>query len=240
MSYILEALRKADQERSAGSVPDLEAVHETSTPRSGSSRWVWVLAVILAVNALVLAVLLYDRGDEPAPVVEGSQTPEKKALREPPPPPPAVVLSRPATRAPPPAVTANKPAPVAAPAPVPKPVPKPAAAPVAPPPVASAPPVAAPPVPKVQPPAAPQPAAPPETDSGVPYLEDMSLEFRGSFDMPRLDVHVYDSDPQRRFLLADLKKYREGDTLANGAVIEEILSEGVRMFYRGTRFIYRK
>ena len=45
--------------------------------------------------------------------------------------------------------------------------------------------------------------------------------------MPRLDVHVYDSDPQRRFLLADLKKYREGDTLANGAVIEEILPEHV-------------
>ena len=94
MSYILEALRKADQERSAGSVPDLEAVHETSTPRSGSSRWVWVLAVILAVNALVLAVLLYDRGDEPAPVVEGSQPPEKKALREPPPPPPVSLAPR--------------------------------------------------------------------------------------------------------------------------------------------------
>ena len=216
MSYILEALRKADQERSAGSVPDLEAVHETSSPTSGSSRWIWVLGVILAVNALVLAVLLYDRRDEPAPVVEVSPPPEKQAVREPPPP----------------AVAVNKPAPVAAPAP--KPVSKPAAAPVAPSPVASAPPVAAKPVSKVQ------PAAAPDTGSGVPYLEDMSLEFRGSFDMPRLDVHVYDSDPQRRFLLIELKKYREGDTLASGAVIEEILPEGVRMFYRGTRFIYRK
>lgn len=239
MSYILEALRKADQERSAGSVPDLEAVHETSSPTSGSSRWVWALGVILAVNALVFAVLLYDRRDEPAPVAEVSPPPEKKAVREPPPPPPAVVLSRPAPRAPPPAVTANKPAPVAAPAQ--KPVPKPAAAPVAPSPVASAPPVAATPVPKVQPAASSQPAAvPAEKESGVPFLEDMSLEFRGSFDMPRLDVHVYDSDPQRRFLLIELKKYREGDTLASGAVIEEILPEGVRMFYRGTRFIYRK
>ena len=98
MSYILEALRKADQERSAGSVPDLEAVHETSSPTSGSSRWIWVLGVILAVNALVLAVLLYDRRDEPAPVVEVSPPPEKQAVREPPPPPPAEVLSRPAPR----------------------------------------------------------------------------------------------------------------------------------------------
>ena len=237
MSYILEALRKADQERSAGSVPDLEAVHETSGPTGGSSRWVWVLGVILAVNALVLAVLLYDGRDEPATIIEASPPPEKPAVREPPPPPPAVVLSQPVPRAPPPAVTANRPAPVAAP--VPKPVPEPVAAPVAPSPVASATPVVAAPVPEVPPTATSQPAAH-ETESEVPFLDDMSLEFRSGFDVPRLDVHVYDSDPQRRFLLIELKKYREGDTLANGAVIEEILPDGVRMHYRGTRFIYRK
>jgi len=74
----------------------------------------------------------------------------------------------------------------------------------------------------------------------VPLWEDLSLEFRGGFDMPRLDVHVYDSDPQRRFLLIELKKYREGDTLANGAQIEEILPDGIQLYYQGTRFIYRK
>ena len=58
MSYILEALRKADQERSAGSVPDLEAVHESSAGTGSSLRWIWILAVILVLNGLLLAGLL--------------------------------------------------------------------------------------------------------------------------------------------------------------------------------------
>jgi general secretion pathway protein B len=84
------------------------------------------------------------------------------------------------------------------------------------------------------------PQSPAERGDGVPYWEDLSLEFRSDFDPPRLDVHVYDSNPQRRFLLIELKKYREGDTLANGALIEEIQPDGILVFYRGTRFIYRK
>ena len=45
MSYILDALRKADQERLAGSVPDLEADHESSRATGRSNRWVWLLAI---------------------------------------------------------------------------------------------------------------------------------------------------------------------------------------------------
>ena len=265
MSYILEALRKADQERSAGSVPDLEAVHE-STSQSGSSyRWIWILGVILALNGMLLAViLLRDGHDEPAPVVEDSPAPpQRKIVREPPAPPPAVVVSRPAPRAPPPAVTARKPVTVAATPPVqaraPSPVPPvvPIAregvagiTPVSPPPApevsrradsqAITPPVSTPTVPQASRSVPPQPAAPSGSDSGIPYWDDMSLEFRSGLSMPRLDVHVYDSNPQRRFLLVELKKYREGDTLTNGAVVEEILPDGIQLFYRGTRFVYRK
>ena len=265
MSYILEALRKADQERSAGSVPDLEAVHESSGGEGGSYRWIWILGIILAVNGLLLAVLLLRSGhDETTPVVEADTPPPQKTVAsEPPVPPPAVVLSRPAPRAPPPAVTVKKPRPVAAPPSVQVHAPS-AARPVTPlarqaevsvPPVSrsgspdvSRPAASQPVTPAVPPQPAPQasrrispqPAASAETDSGVPYWSDMSLEFRSGLTMPRLDVHVYDSNPQRRFLLVELKKYREGDTLTNGAVVEEILSDGVRLFYRGARFIYRK
>jgi general secretion pathway protein B len=251
MSYILEALRKADQERSAGSVPDLEAVHESSGQEAGSGRWIWILGVFLLANALLLAVLLLRDGqNEPAPVVEaGSPAPQTKAVSESPAPPPAVVVSRPAPRAPPPAVTVKRPAP--------SPV-SPPAVPVASGRVASATPVAPPPAPELSRRVAPQPVSPPpaapqvsrsappqpvasaDTDSGIPYWDDMSLEFRSGLSMPRLDVHVYDSNPQRRFLLLELKKYREGDTLTNGAVVEEILPDGVQLFYRGTRFVYRK
>jgi general secretion pathway protein B len=53
-------------------------------------------------------------------------------------------------------------------------------------------------------------------------------------------VHVYDSDPKRRFVLIDLQKYRQGDRLQSGALLEEILPDGIQLLYQGTQFIYRK
>mgnify|MGYP001817440544 CR=1 FL=1 len=57
----------------------------------------------------------------------------------------------------------------------------------------------------------------------------MSLEFRSGLSMPRLDVPVYESKPQRRFLQVELKKYREGDTLTKGAVFEEHLPDCIHL-----------
>ena len=238
MSYILEALRKADQERSAGSVPDLEAVHESSVRTAGSSRWVWILGAVLALNGLLLAVLLLrDGGTEKEAVVEAGPPAVKTTVSEVPVSPPPAVISQPVPRAPPPAVIVKQPAPapapVAAPAP---PAPAVSTAPVVRQPVTPTP--AREPEPEAVRFATPPPAVVPQ--GGVPYWDDMTLEFRSGLDMPRLDVHVYDSDPQRRFLLMELKKYREGDTLSNGAVVEEILPEGVRLSYQGSRFVYRK
>lgn len=86
--------------------------------------------------------------------------------------------------------------------------------------------------------APPAPAEPAQQD--LRDWEDLSLEFRSGLDMPRLDVHVYDTDPQRRFVLIELRKYRAGDRLDSGAVIEEILPDGLQLSYQGTRFRYRK
>ena len=54
--------------------------------------------------------------------------------------------------------------------------------------------------------------------------------------MPPIDVHVYSEDPGRRFILMELQKYREGETLGNGAVLEEILPESIQLYYQGRRF----
>jgi general secretion pathway protein B len=103
---------------------------------------------------------------------------------------------------------------------------RPAPAPVVP----GAPPVVVPPAPQsVQ-----------ATPSGVPSWDDLSLEFRSGFTLPRIDVHVYAENPARRFILVDLEKYREGDTLASGAVVEKILPEGVQLYYQGTKFIVER
>ena len=74
----------------------------------------------------------------------------------------------------------------------------------------------------------------------MPAWDELSLEFRSQFSLPHLDVHVYADEPRRRFILVDLQKYREGDTLENGAVLEEILSDSIQLNYEGTRFRMEK
>ena len=66
MSYILEALKKADRERNLGDVPDLETAHWGVRKPSRASHWPWVVVVLLIFNAGLLVYLL-GRGtaDEP-------------------------------------------------------------------------------------------------------------------------------------------------------------------------------
>ena len=80
----------------------------------------------------------------------------------------------------------------------------------------------------------------PVTTSSVPEWNDLSLEFRSGFNLPRIDVHVYSDNPGKRFVLVDLQKFREGETLASGAVLEEILPGSIQLFYQGTRFRVEK
>jgi general secretion pathway protein B len=74
----------------------------------------------------------------------------------------------------------------------------------------------------------------------VPEWSDLSLEFRSGFTLPHLDVHVYSDNPEKRFILVDLQKFREGDTLGSGAVLEEILPGSIQLYYQGTRFRVEK
>ena len=226
MSYILDALKKADQERTLGDVPDLEATHWGERRRKRSYRWVWIVAALLLVNG-VLVYLLLGRDDTgtadvarlsgardtvpvtPVPRIETAAVPPSREIaypREPVYVPPVAPLRRPA--------------------PVPSRVQQMPSAPSA---VVEVPPFYAPP-----------PAPPPAVVSGVPEWNDLSLEFRSGLTLPRIDVHVYSDDPGRRFILVDLQKYREGEALDNGAVLEEILPGGIQLYYQGTRFLVDK
>jgi general secretion pathway protein B len=69
---------------------------------------------------------------------------------------------------------------------------------------------------------------------------ELSQDFRNRLDLPRLDVHVYSEEPQKRFILVNLEKYREGERLASGLVLEEVLPDGMVMSYQGKRFRVEK
>lgn len=51
MSYILDAIKKADQKRELGTVPDVHTIHEAPLAEARRPRWLYWLAAILLVNA---------------------------------------------------------------------------------------------------------------------------------------------------------------------------------------------
>lgn len=216
MSYILDALRKADRERNLGEVPDLEASHWGVRRQARSQRWIWIVGALLVFNGLLVAYVLFDRGarDTTTDVVAGSQTaPVQRPL-----------VPVPRQRVEPPPARARQPVPVR------KPPPQPPAR-------AQAPAPSFTPAPKVQtaPPAS-QPAVDATGEFKLQEWRDLPLEFRSRFTLPRIDVHVFAEDPGRRFIMADLKKYREGETMDNGAVLERIHPGSIQLNYEGTRF----
>jgi general secretion pathway protein B len=242
MSYILEALKKADRERTAGNVPDLETVHRHEPAPRKSYRWLWILAALFIFNGLLVTLLAtrHDAGvveDVPgrrdAPDTPGSASPETARSR-----PPAE--TGPLVRKPPPKVVRTAPQPqersqVAVTRPA-SPLIQPASVQDQ---LAEPPAGVESPAPADVPSSAPLGASAPEPGE-IPEWDELSLDFRSGFSMPRMDVHVYDTDPQRRFVLVDLQKYREGEQLPNGAMIEAILPDGIQLSYQGTRFHYAK
>jgi general secretion pathway protein B len=52
-----------------------------------------------------------------------------------------------------------------------------------------------------------------------------------------LDLHVYADRPQDRFVMINMHRLGEGDSLPSGAQVEAIRPDGVVMTYHGTRFL---
>ncbi|RDH82220.1 MAG: hypothetical protein DIZ78_17575 [endosymbiont of Escarpia spicata] len=76
----------------------------------------------------------------------------------------------------------------------------------------------------------PVPQVPPKSISELPpgFVENLP-EFN-------IDVHIYNDQPKRRYVLINLEKYREGDYLAAGPLLSEILPDGVVLEHMGERF----
>ena len=52
----------------------------------------------------------------------------------------------------------------------------------------------------------------------------------------RLDLHVYDSDPVKRFVFINMRKLREGESLPEGVRLDAITPTGARLSFRGQQF----
>lgn len=72
---------------------------------------------------------------------------------------------------------------------------------------------------------------------GLPTREEAIA--RGVGDIPelRLDMHVYAANSAQRFVLINMQRMREGDALPNGVRVERITEDGAEMSWRGNRFL---
>ena len=230
MSLILDALRKSEHERQREAGAALSVVPE-SGPARRAPRWMPVLVVLLALNAVVLALVLLR---EPSPGAEPPTPPAATPERA------AAASAQPAAVTPPaatPAPTETEPAGTALelPAKPPRAEVRPLTTELPTPGTADRP---APPQPTATGAAtAPAPAQQAEADARLPRFADLVV--RGDLNVPHmhLDIHVYSGDPAQRFVFINMQRYNEGEATAEGPSVERIVPDGVVMSHRGQRFL---
>jgi general secretion pathway protein B len=224
MSYILEALKKAQAERALGSAPTLHAMplHPTVPPtnRSGAaSLWVGLLVGLLVAGAAWMVWRSSDSDTKPQPV----QT--------------AAAAAAPAPKLAPMPAMPNKPEAAATVAPMPATLPAPTSAATAPTP-AVAPPVRAPsntPEPAAVLAQAPA-AAPAPPEEILPTLRELPEAIARAVPPVSIGGYIYTKNPADRLLLVDKVLRHEGEELAPGLVLEKLLPKAAVMNYKGYRY----
>lgn len=215
MSYILDALRKADAQRERDSSRGIHA-HPTPLGTSGANHgwrttWLWAGAAVVAVAGAGAWFITRDKPAGtplPAPLVAAAPQP----VPLPPPAPSAEI--RPAPPVPKPVVDA---APAIVPPARPRTeMPVPHQGGMAPPPQVPAP---------VQSPTA-TPAGAPAAVAGLPP------------EAPRVAISggVYSPDPAQRMLIVGGQVFNEGSEIAPGLTIEEIKPRAAVLKFRGARY----
>ena len=71
----------------------------------------------------------------------------------------------------------------------------------------------------------------------LPSISEINLTGQEALPDLHLDVHVYATKPAERFVYINMRKYREGATLAEGPVLERIRRDGVILDFHGLRFV---
>jgi len=71
----------------------------------------------------------------------------------------------------------------------------------------------------------------------LPSISEINLTGQQALPELHLDVHVYATRRAERFVYINMRKYREGATLAEGPVLERIRRDGVVLDFQGLRFV---
>ena len=260
MSFILEALKRSENERQRQTGPGLATAAEGGHSRRGSP-WLGIVVALLVVNLGVLAYLLSRPDSSPGGQAPAAVAPAEGARGRPAPaaaeiraaPPAQAALPAPSPR---PAPAAVPDIPAAAPAEEPAPVAQPtptrrevrslsaeagATAPAAPDPSRAtgdgAPPSAGPGTAAVPAPARSQPAPRRSPAQQLPTIQTLTLRGEYSGRPLHLDLHVYYDEPARRLVFINGNKYREGEKIDDQIRLQEIVPDGAVLSDGRQRFL---
>ncbi len=213
MSFILDALRKSETERQQDTGPGIAASRYGAAAKK-PNRWIPILAIFLAANAILLFSLLWRDQDTPE-IEPAANTAEIPAIPVNPPPMPRAARPGPEVRplASEAAAATQKATPTAASSAEPANQSKLA-----------------------------EPATD-STDRGKLQDGEITqtlqeLLVAGELELPplRIDIHVYSDDPPNRFVFINMTKYREGDRLSEGPLLKEVDPTGVLLSHEGKTF----
>ena len=233
MSYILDALRKADSERERGEIPGLHAqtaasLDDSAPTSSVNQKLVWAVAALTAVLVLVLSWLIWGRSETqperpPMPPEHAAMSmrpappPTAPQVMAPPVTPPVAGLYPPVNTTPPVAQTQPVTAAPAVPTLQPQAV------------------VAAPPQPKTEVPIARKAAA--TEESKLYRLMDLPESVRK--DLPTLTIGgaMYSDTASQRMLIINSQVLHEGDKISNDLTLESIQLKSAIFRFRTYRYV---
>ncbi|MCS0808744.1 general secretion pathway protein GspB [Massilia agilis] len=229
MSYILEALKKAQAERQLGSAPTIHAPAAHGAPQAAQRRKPLVIGAAAGVLLVAGAILAWrQHAGTPAPAVVAQAAAPAVAPGPAPAHDAAVAQHPPAAASPAPAVALVG-APDAPPAAA-----KPARPPAEPVRKAPEPAPAATSVPAEV--AKPAVVAPVSADDGLPTLNGLPDAVRRDVPKVAFGGYMYSPNPADRLVLVDKTLRHEGEEVAPGLMLEKLLPKGAVLNFRGYRY----
>jgi len=256
MSFILDALKKSESDRQRQSGPALFEV-KVAPPRTHLPAWAIAIAALLVVNIGIVMWMVMRHPARPGAGADGATSTATSAAQA---SVPTAVTPAPAASAPvaPAAAPGGGAAPLTALASAQGATPALSTAPATNAPAAvpaasggSAPGAALPPEganPDDYAPAEDAPAAATAngpfggrvrrgTAAGVPLYQDAVATPGTQIPQLRLDLHVFAARAQDRFVMINMHKLHEGDTLPEGVHVDNITPDGAVLSYNGSRFL---
>jgi general secretion pathway protein B len=220
MSYILEALKKSDQQRQRGATPTLQVAQVTvAAPKRPMFIYYGLLAAVLLGAGIMIGWLRPWQPEQPPPETEPIAAPAPLTA-------PPEMLSKTAQEFPAPNLTqAGQPAPVAG---AMKPN-NPALA-------SSATPSVVAPIPDKSMPEKPASLAGVAQEQNAITFDELPLPIQREIPAMTVQLHAYSSIPSERLVSINSIRLREGGSLMLGLRLEQITPDGMIFSYKGYRF----